>query len=156
MRSKSKLTSTLAALALAAVSTVAFAIPVAPDTCTADTCVIDQPVPTPAGSVTVTVSTANVVTVTLTPAKPHTLVFGLPFSIPPGPPCSPSYCRTSVDTGGAGIVNIDTVVFPSAGTARFTLPNLVVISIHPPGPCRVAVIGTTVVFTPLTPPGPPN
>jgi hypothetical protein len=148
MRVKSKLTSMLAALALAVGATVAFAVPVAADTCT-DTCVAGQSVQTPAGLVTVTVSTGNVVTVVLAPTKPNTLLFAVPFAIPPGPPCTPSYCRTSVDTGGAGIVNIDTVVFPQGPLSRFSLPNLVVISIHPPSPCRVAVTGFTVVFTPL-------
>ena len=36
------------------------------------------------------------------------------------------------------------------------MPNLAIISIHPPGPCRVSTTGSTVTFTPIQiPPGPP-
>ena len=156
MRIKSKLMAMLAAVTLAVGSAVAFAAPAAADVCTADICVVGQSVQTAAGLVTVTVSTGNIVTVVLVPTKPNTLLFAVPFAIPPGPPCSPSYCRSSVDTGGAGIVSIDTVTTPPGPPTRFSLPNLVLISIHPPSPCRVAITGFTAVFTPLTPPGPPN
>jgi hypothetical protein len=37
----------------------------------------------------------------------------------------------------------------------FALPDLAIVSIHPPSPCRVSISGTTVVFTPIIPPGPP-
>jgi hypothetical protein len=120
-----------------------------------DTCVvIPVSVQTPLGSVTVAVSAGNVVTVQLTPTTPGTLVLGIPFAFPPGPPTLPGYTRASVTTS-CGLVNIDTFQIPPGPPARFALPNLAVISIHPPGPCRVRVIGTTVVFTPIYPPGPP-
>ena len=54
-----------------------------------DSCVITDTVQTPLGSVTVEVSAANVVTVQLTPTAPSTLVVGIPFAIPPGPPGCP-------------------------------------------------------------------
>ena len=118
-----------------------------------DVCVVSPDVvQTPLGPVTVTVSTGNVVTVELAPTGPRTLVFGVPFSIPPGPPALPGYARTSIDTAG-GLVTIDTVVLPQS---RFALPNLAIISIHPPSPCRARTNGTTVVFTPIIPPGPPG
>ena len=116
-----------------------------------DTCVITDSVSTPLGPVTTTVSAENVVTVQLTPAAPRTLVLGIPFAIPPGPPGFPGYSRTSITTAG-GVVNIDTFLAPP-GTATWS--GLAVVSIHPPGPCRVQTSGTTVVFTPIVPPGPP-
>jgi hypothetical protein len=109
-------------------------------------------VQTPLGPVTIAVSAANVVTVQLTPTAPSTFVIGIPFAIPPGPPGLPGYARTSITTAG-GEVDIDTFLAPANG---FALPNLAIVSIHPPGPCRVRTSGTTVVFTPITPPGPPN
>jgi len=117
-----------------------------------DTCVINTAVQTPLGPVTIAVSAANVVTVQLTPTAPSTFVIGIPFAIPPGPPGLPGYARTSITTAG-GVVNIDTFLAPANG---FALPDLAVVSIHPPSPCRVRTSGTTVVFTPITPPGPPN
>ena len=120
-----------------------------------DTCaVIPYTAQTPLGPVTVTVSAGNVVTVQLAPAAPGTLVFGIPFAIPPGPPALPGYVRTSVATAD-GQVDIDTFLTPSGSPSRFTLPNLAIVSIHPPGPCHVRTNGTTVVFTPIFPPGPP-
>ena len=129
----------------------------------ADVCSV-QPdsVQTPAGVVTATVSATNVVTVQMAPTSPSTLMFGIPFAVPPGPPCRvgdtscglPGYARTSIATAG-GLVTIDTVVWPAG---RFQLPSLVVVSIHPPSPCRVRTTGSTVVFTPVAPvipPGPP-
>ena len=53
-------------------------------TCTGDNCVVGNSVDTPLGPVNVTVSSANLVTVTLTPIT-RTLVFGIPFTYPPGP-----------------------------------------------------------------------
>ena len=118
----------------------------------ADFCVVSDTVQTPLGPVTLSVSAGNVVTVQLTPTSPSTLVFGIPFAIPPGPPGLPGYTRTSVATAGV-VVNIDTYL-PGA-PSPFALPSLAVVSIHPPGPCRVSTSGTTVVFTPIIPPGPP-
>jgi hypothetical protein len=120
-----------------------------------DTCVITGAVQTPLGPVTITVSAANVVTVQLTPPLPGTLVFGIPFAIPPGPPGLPGYARTSITTAG-GVVNVDTFLTPPGPPNLFALPGLAIVSIHPPGPCRVRTIGTTVVFTPISPPGPPT
>jgi hypothetical protein len=121
-----------------------------------DTCVIlPDTVQTPLGPVTVTVSTGNVVTVQLDPTAPNTLVFGIPFAIPPGPPAAPQYVRQSIVTAG-GIVNIDTILAPPGPPRLFAMPSLAIISIHPPGPCRVSANGTTVVFTPIFPPGPPT
>jgi hypothetical protein len=121
-----------------------------------DVCVVyPDSVQTPLGLVTVTASAANVVTVHLEPSAPNTLVFGIPFSIPPGPPCQPSYCRTTIDTSG-GLVAIDTVQFPPGPSGRFAPPNLAIISIHPPSPCRARTIGNTVTFTPILPLGPPS
>lgn len=120
----------------------------------ADTCVIPETVQTPLGPVTVTVSAANVVTVQLTPIAASTLVIGIPFAIPPGPPALPGYSRTSVTTE-AGVVNVDTFLSPPARNG-FELPDLAIVSIHPPSPCRVKSTGTTVVFTPVIPPGPPG
>ena len=119
--------------------------------CTADTCVVvPDTVQTPLGLVTVTVSATSVVTVQLAPTTPNTLVFGIPFSFPPGPPILPGYTRTSIETTG-GTVTIDTILFPPGPPGRFALPNLAIISIHPPNPCRVATRGTVVTFTPIVP-----
>lgn len=123
--------------------------------CTADVCVVvPDTVQTPLGLVTVTVSPTQVVTVHLEPVAPNTLVIGVPFTLPPGVLVSgcPGGCsRTTIDTAG-GVVAIDTIQFPP----RFTRPSLAIISIHPPSPCRARTIGTTVTFTPIIPPGPPN
>ena len=120
----------------------------------ADICVITDTAQTPVGPVTIAVSAANVVTVQLTPTAPGTMVIGIPFAIPPGPPALPGYARTSITTAG-GVVNIDTFLAPPGVASRFALPNLAIISIHPPSPCRVVTSGTTAVFTPIIPPGPP-
>ena len=119
-----------------------------------DICAITNTVQTPLGPVTTAVSAANVVTVQLTPTAPSTLVIGIPFAIPPGPPGLPGYARTSITTAG-GVVNIDTFLAPAGTANSFALPGLAIVSIHPPGPCRVRTSGTTVVFTPVIPPGPP-
>jgi hypothetical protein len=84
-----------------------------------------------------------------------TLVIGIPFAFPPGPPTLPGYARTSITTAG-GVVNIDTFLAPPGAVNRFALPGLAIVSIHPPGPCRVRTSGTAVVFTPVIPPGPPS
>jgi hypothetical protein len=121
-----------------------------------DTCVVTpSTAQTPLGPVTVTVSAENVVTVQLAPTAPGTLVLGIPFAIPPGPPALPGYARTSIATAG-GEVDIDTFLAPSGSPGRFALPNAAIVSIHPPGPCHVRTSGTTVVFTPIFPPGPPT
>jgi hypothetical protein len=107
---------------------------------------------TPLGAATVAVSSANVVTVDFIAVDPsHTFVAALPFAIPPGPP-GRGFVRNSLDTSG-GTVNIDTVSIPPGppGFER-TYTSLVIISIHPPGPCRMTVIRTAtdtiVVFSP--------
>jgi hypothetical protein len=122
-----------------------------------DTCVVmPDTVQTPLGPVTATVSAGNVVTVQLTPtAADGTIVFGIPFAFPPGPPTLPGYARTTIMTAG-GEIDIDTLVRSLGSPSRFDLPNLAIVSIHPPGPCRVRTTGTTVVFTPIFPPGPPS
>ena len=125
-------------------------------TCTGDICVVDNSVDTPLGPVTVTVSSANVVTVTLTLIT-RTVVFGIPFTYPPGPPSRPGYTRTTIDTAG-GIINIDEILTPPGPPSRLAMPSLALISIHPPSPCRAQTTGSTVTFTPVTeviPPGPP-
>ena len=120
-----------------------------------DTCVVyPDAVQTPLGIVTVTTSATNVVTVHLAPSTPNTLALGIPFSIPPGPPCRIACARTTIDTPG-GLVAIDTFQFLPGRLGSSTLPSLAIISIHPPGPCRATTTGTTVVFTPIYPPGPP-
>jgi hypothetical protein len=110
---------------------------------------------TPLGNATVTVSPTNVVTVDFAATDPsHTFVAALPFAYPPGPP-SRGFVRNSLVTAG-GTVNIDTVSLPPGppnfGFTRFT--SLVIVSIHPPGPCRMTLTRTTtdtlVIFTPRT------
>jgi hypothetical protein len=118
--------------------------------CTSDTCVVTpNTVQTPVGTVTVTVSANNVVNVQLAPITANTLVFGIPFSYPPGPPALPNYSRTSIQTSG-GLVDIDTISIPPGPPGRFALPNVAIISIHPPGPCRVSTRGNLVTFTPTS------
>ena len=121
----------------------------------ADLCAITGAVQTPLGPVTIAVSAGDVVTVQLTPTAARTLVIGIPFAFPPGPPTLPGYARTSSTTAG-GVVNIDTFLPPPGATNSFALPDLAIVSIHPPGPCRAQTSGTTVVFTPIIPPGPPS
>jgi hypothetical protein len=151
--------SLLLSVGLTASAVAAFAAPAsAASVCDpgTDICaVVPDTVQTPLGPVTVTVSAEDVVTVQLTPAAQNTLVFGIPFAFPPGPPTLPGYTRTSITTAG-GVVNIDTFLIPPGPPGRFALPNLAVVSIHPPGPCRVSTNGITVVFTPIVPPGPPG
>jgi hypothetical protein len=123
---------------------------------------------TPLGTATVAVSPTNVVTIDFVANSPsHTFVAALPFAYPPGPPCRltgggvsippgpPCSVRNSLVTAG-GSVNIDTVSTPPGppnfGFTSFT--GLVIVSIHPPSPCRMKVTRTTtdtlVVFTPRT------
>ncbi len=122
---------------------------------------------TPLGAATVALSTANVVTVDFMANDPgHTLVAALPFAIPPGPPCHvsdgtgsippgpPCFVRNTLVTTG-GTVNIDTISIPPGPPGfAFTFTSLVIISIHPPGPCRMMLsrtaTDTLVVFTPRT------
>jgi hypothetical protein len=145
-----------AGLAVSAMTALA-ASPASASVCApgSDTCVITNSVNTPLGPVTVTVSAASAVTVQLTPTAPSTLVIGIPFAFPPGPPTLAGYARTSITTAG-GVVNIDTFLAPPAAANSFALPGLAIVSIHPPGPCRVRTTGTAVVFTPVFPPGPPT
>jgi hypothetical protein len=119
-----------------------------------DVCVVvPDTVQTPLGLVTVTADSANVVTVHLDATSP-TFVFGVPFSYPPGPPVLPGYTRTTIDTTG-GLVTIDTIQMPPGPPTRIAIRNIAIISIHPPSPCRARTTGSTVVFTPRYPPGPP-
>lgn len=110
-------------------------------------CTDDSSVQTPLGLVHISVDATNVVTVHLTLDKPATRVFGRPSSIPPGPPVRPGYARISVFTTG-GAVDIDTIVRPTGQPDQSNRASQVIISIHPPSPCRVSTFGTTVVFTP--------
>jgi hypothetical protein len=128
--------------------------------CTGDLCVVyPDSVQTPLGVLTVTVSADNVVTAQLDPATPNTEVVGTIGSSTIAPGCTvectdQGYTRTWIDTAG-GPISIDTFQIPPGPPARTALPNRAIISLHPPGPCRVATTGTTVVFTRLIPPGPP-
>jgi hypothetical protein len=158
-RSGRRVASLLLGAAMMASVVNALGIPAASASVTCDPgsdicAVVPDTVQTPLGPVTVEVSAGGAVTVQLAPAVPGTRVFGLPFAIPPGPPSLPGYARTTIATAG-GEVDIDTIVIPPGPPSRFSLPDLVIISIHPPGPCRVSTSGTTVVFTPIYPPGPP-
>jgi hypothetical protein len=126
-------------------------------TCTGDVCVIDNTVDTPLGPVTVTVSSANVVTVYLAATTP-TVVIGVPFTFPeiPVAGCPGGCTRTTINTA-VGVVNIDTISFPPGPPGHIARPSLAIISYLPPGPpCRVRTLGTTVTFTPIYPPGPPS
>ena len=143
---------TVSAMTVLAASPASAASVCAPGT---DICVIADTVQTPLGPVTIAVSAANAVTIQLSPSAPSTLVIGIPFVFPPGPPTLPGYARTSIKTAG-GVVNIDTFLAPPGAANSFALPDLAIVSIHPPGPCRVQTSGTTVVFTPVIPPGPPG
>jgi hypothetical protein len=153
-----RIASLLLSVGLSAGAVAAFAGPAnAAGACDpgADICVVlPDTVPTPLGPVTITVSAQNVVTVQLNATAPNTVVAGIPVAFPPGPPTLPGYTRTSITTAG-GLVNIDTFLIPPGPPGRIALPNLAIISIHPPGPCRVRTNGTTVAFTPIIPPGPP-
>jgi hypothetical protein len=100
------------------------------------------------------VTNTDVVTVTLTPTVANVVVFGIPVAVPPGPPAIPGYARTTIITAG-GVINIDTITIPPGPPGRFALPDVAVISIHPPSPCRARTSGYTVTFTPVIPPGPP-
>jgi hypothetical protein len=147
----------VAGLTVSAMTALAAAPASAASACApgSDICVITDAVQTPLGPVTVAVSAANVVTVQLTPTASSTLVIGIPFAFPPGPPTLPGYARTSITTAG-GVVNIDTFLARPGAADGFAPPDVAIVSIHPPGPCRVRVSGTTVVFTPVFPPGPPT
>ena len=127
--------------------------------CTGDVCVVvPDTVQTPLGPATVTVGTGNVVTVQLDPTSPNTLVIGIPFTIPQGAlvaSCPGGCSRSTIDTTG-GLVTIDTFQIAPGPPTRFALPNIAIISIHPPSPCRARTVGTTVTFTPIYPPGPPS
>lgn len=115
--------------------------------CTGDYCVVVNTLQTPLGVATISASATHVVTVQFAPTVANTWVFGIPFSIPPGPPNF--FTRTSIATSG-GLVSIDTFMIPPGPPGFAAFPNLAIISIHPPSPCRVLTSGTTVVFTPIT------
>lgn len=121
-----------------------------------DTCVVvPDTIQTPLGLVTVTITATNGAIVHLSPTAP-TLVFGVPFAVPPGPPGIPGYQRSSLQTA-AGVINIDMILIPPGPPGRASLPNIAVISMVPPGPpCRATTTGTTVIFTPILPPAPPT
>lgn len=152
-----RLSSWLTCLGLAVATLTAWAPPAGATGCDpgADTCVVTpDSVQTPLGLVSVSVSATNTVTVQLDPLSANTLVIGVPFAVPAWifAGCAADHARTTVDTAG-GLVTIDTVLIPPGppclpGPANLSLPNLAVISIHPPGPCRVSTVGATVVFTP--------
>jgi hypothetical protein len=90
-------------------------------------------VQTPVGRVTVTAEADNVVVVHLDPTSPHTLVVGLPFTLPALPATLPGYNRTTLNTT-EGVVTIDSLQ-PSAGfPARFA---------------TTSTTGSTVTFTPV-------
>jgi hypothetical protein len=124
-----------------------------------DVCVVvPDSVATPLGLVTVTTNSTGAVSVHLDPVYPNTLVVGVPFALEPGllvSGCPGGCTRTNIDTVD-GLVSIDTITIPPGPPARFSLPNLAIISIHPPSPCRARTLGTTVTFTPIYPPGPPS
>jgi hypothetical protein len=110
---------------------------------------------TPLGAATIAVSPTNVVTIDFVANDPsHTFVAALPFAIPPGPP-GRGFVRNSLVTAG-GTVNIDTVSIPPGppGFAFTSFTGLVIVSIHPPSPCRMTVTrsatDTVVIFTPRT------
>jgi hypothetical protein len=115
-----------------------------------DTCVVVPDIlQTPIGPATITVNATNQVIVQLAPTMPNTIVLGFPVTPPPGPSNLPGYARSSIDTAG-GVVSLDTVQIPPGPPSRPALPSLAIVSIHPPGPCRVFTSGTTVVFTPIS------
>jgi hypothetical protein len=145
----------VSALAVLAIPIAMMSSAQADTTCTGDQCVVGGGVvSTPLGPVTVSVTDTLIVTVTLSPTVANVAVFGIPVAIPPGPPAVPGYARTTIDTAG-GVVNIDTITIPPGPPGRFALPDIAVISIHPPSPCRAHTSGYTVTFTPIVPPGPP-
>ena len=131
--------------------------------CTGDVCIVyPDAIQTPLGLVTVSATDSNVVTVHLA-ATTRTVVFGVSFAVPPGPPCRlggsvevppgppclPGYTRTTIETSGGAVI-IDTFQLPPGPPSRIALPSLAIISIHPPGPCKVSTSGSTVVFTPIS------
>jgi hypothetical protein len=150
-------TRSLIAAAVVAVCLLAAAPPANGETtCGADTCVVNNDVQTPAGPVTVTVTADNIVTVHLTPAISNTLVFGVPFQYPSAPANLPGYSRISITTASAGTVNIDTILSPPGPPTRPSMSTIVIISIHPPNPCRSRTAGSTVTFTPINSIGSPT
>jgi hypothetical protein len=140
--------SLVVATAIAVVPMVGLAAPARADAICSD-CVNSQVTQTPAGVVTVSVTPDAIVTVHVDPISPNTFVFGLAFQYPPGPTVLTAYQRTSVTIQSVGTVNIDTIVYPPGPPVRPTFPNIVIISIHPPSPCRVQTVGSTVTFTPI-------
>ena len=129
--------SLLLSVGLTASAVAAFAAPAsAASVCDpgTDICVIvPDTVQTPLGPVTVSVSAENVVTVQLTPTAPNTLVFGIPFAVPPGPPGLPGYTRTSITTAG-GVVNIDTFLVPPGPPGRQVTAAAIAARATPPRP----------------------
>ena len=144
--------SLLVMIGLVAVSLVA--APVSADVICGDGC--STGVQTPAGTVFVSTSDTNVVTVALTPiAAAKTIVVGNPFAIPPNPILS-GFTRTTIPAGAAGTVNVDTILVPLPPNIfpGFSVLSLVIVSIQAPTRMRVSTVGTTVTFTPIIPPNP--
>ena len=152
-RSRNRLTTSalIAGLGVAAILGCGVTAAVADSVCIpgGDVCVVvADTVSTPLGPVTVTTEVTNVVTVHLAPTSPHTLILGVAFAYPPLPSGLPGYTRTSITTSAA-VINVDTIAIPPGPPGRTALPNLAIVSIHPPGPCRAVTSGSTVVFTPV-------
>jgi hypothetical protein len=140
--------SLIVAAVLTAVPMIGLAAPARADAVCSDC--VNPGVTTPAGVVTVTTTPDNVVTVHLEPTMANTFVLGLSIQYPPGPPILPGYLRTTIATASAGTVSVDTIVYPPGPPIRANLPNIAIITIHPPSPCRAHTIGSTVTFTPIT------
>ena len=139
--------------ALALPGGVLLANAAAADTCSGDPACSGTTLTTPAGPVTIRVNATGVATIVLTPIS-RTLVYGVPFPLPEPPiagcpgGCT-RYARSSIDTA-AGFIVIDTIVYaPGSPGFFFTPPNLALVSIHPPSPCRATTVGNTVTFTPI-------
>lgn len=118
-----------------------------------DVCTIEpETIQTPVGPAAVTVTPSDVVTVHLDPYATNTLILGTAFTLPADilmPFCPGECTRTSIPTPG-GLISIDTLVFPPGPPTSPAPPNLAIVSIHPPSPCRSHTTGTTVVFTPIS------
>ena len=84
------------------------------------------------------------------------LVAGLTVSAMTALAASPAHAASVCAPGADICVITDTFLAPPAAANSFALPGLAIVSIHPPGPCRVRTSGTAVVFTPVFPPGPPT
>jgi hypothetical protein len=122
--------------------------PAADTICTVDVCPPVQAVHTPLGQVAITADLTNVTTVRFAVGQPTLILASPEYPIIPGNPIR--VFSATVDTTG-GAVTITTVQLHGLGTPL----QLAIVSIHPPNPCRPTVTGTTAVFTPIIPSGPP-